>query len=176
MKNTQTVSALVIAAVAALLSSSAFLFAHPSPRPQSPQQSKPTATPPATTAPGASTFVVPDLAERVAKFKVVRMPFHSKGLSAKEIKLVDKLVDAAGLADCIYWRQSDPEGLKLYLSLADSTNPQDKLVREYLKINGSRYDLINDNKPFVGTEPMPPGHAFYPEGFTQAKLDSYVAA
>jgi hypothetical protein len=176
MKNTQTVSALVIAAVAALLSSSAFLFAHPSPRPQSPQQSKPTATPPATTAPGASTFVVPDLAERVAKFKVVRMPFHSKGLSAKEIKLVDKLVDASGLADCIYWRQSDPEGLKLYLSLAHANSLQDQLLRRYLKINGSRFDLIDDEKPFAATDPMPPGRGFYPLGLTAEEINSYVTA
>ena len=65
--------------------------------------------------------------------------------------MIAKLVDAAGLLDCIYWRQSDPEGLKLYLSLANSTNPQDVMLREYLKINGSRFDLIDDNKPFVGT-------------------------
>ena len=52
------------------------------------------------------------------------MPFDSQGLTAREKQMVDKLVDAAGLLDCIYWRQSDPEGLKLYLSLAKSKNPQ----------------------------------------------------
>ncbi len=76
----------------------------------------------------SATEVVPDLAARAAKFKLVRMPFHSKGLSAREIKMVDKLVEAAGLADCIYWRQSDPDGLKLYLSLAKSKSPQDLLL------------------------------------------------
>ena len=49
--------------------------------------------------------VAPDLAARVAKFKRVEMPFHSEGLSAREKQLVTKLVDAAGLLDCIYWRQ-----------------------------------------------------------------------
>ena len=65
--------------------------------------------------------------------------------------MIDKLVDAAGLLDCIYWRQSDPEGLKLYLSLANTKNPQDVLLREYLKINGSRFDLIDNQRPLVGT-------------------------
>jgi hypothetical protein len=105
--------------------------------------------------------VVPDLSARVAKFKSVHMPFNSQGLSGREIKMVRKLVDAAGLLDCIYWRQSDPEGLKLYLALTGSTEPQEVLVRRYLKINGSRFDLINNDEPFVGTDPMPLGRGFY---------------
>ncbi len=105
--------------------------------------------------------VVPDLAQRVAKFQRVHMPFNSEGLTAREKKMVSKLVDASGLLDCIYWRQSDPEGLKLYLSLARSADPQDVLLRRYLKINGGRFELINENKPFVGTEPMSPGRGFY---------------
>jgi hypothetical protein len=121
-------------------------------------------------------YVVPDLAERVAKFKLVHMPFNSAGLSAREKEMVAKLVDASGLLDCIYWRQNDPEGLKLYLSLAKSTDPQDVLLRRYLKINGSRFDLIDDDKPFVGTEPMPPGRGFYPAGMTKEKFEAYVAA
>jgi len=105
--------------------------------------------------------VVPDLSARAAKFKSVHMPFNSQGLSGREIKMVKKLVDASGLLDCIYWRQSDPEGLKLYLALANSQEPQEILVRRYLKINGSRFDLINNDEPFVGTEAMPLGRGFY---------------
>jgi len=87
--------------------------------------------------------------------------------------MVEKLVDASGLLDCIYWRQSDPEGLKLYLSLAKSKNPQDELLRRYLKINGSRFDLIDDDKPFVGTQPMPPGRGFY-YGQTKETIEAYA--
>ncbi len=122
--------------------------------------------------------VAPDLAEQVAKFKPIHITYDSDGLTKNETKMVEKLVDAAGLLDCIYWRQSDPEGLKLYLSLAGKPDRQSDLVREYLKINGSRWDLINDNQPFVGIgslKPMPPGHAFFPWGITKAEFDSYVA-
>ncbi|MGH9708733.1 MAG: Zn-dependent hydrolase, partial [Candidatus Acidiferrales bacterium] len=120
--------------------------------------------------------VAPDLAARVAKFKRVEMPYHSEGLSAREKQMVGKLVDAAGLLDCIYWRQSDPEGLKLFLSLQSSTDPQDELLRRYLKINGSRFDLIEDEKPFVGTQTIPPGRGFFPEDLTREEFDAYVAA
>ena len=119
--------------------------------------------------------VASDLARRVAKFRQVHMPFDSQGLSPRERQMIGKLVDAAGLLDCIYWRQSDPEGLRLYLSLAGSENPEDELLRRYLKINGSRFDLIDDEKPFVGTEPMPPGRGFFPGDMTRTKFDAYVA-
>src|SRR5579859_3808033 len=62
--------------------------------------------------------VAPDLAERLAKWRRVSMPFDTKGLSAREVKMVNKLVDASLHLEEIFWRQSDPEGLALYQSLA----------------------------------------------------------
>jgi hypothetical protein len=125
---------------------------------------------------GTSLPVAPDLAQRVAKFKRVPMPFSAAGLTANENKMLAKLVDAAGLLDCAYWRQSDPEGLKLYLSLTTASDAQDLLLRRYLRINGSRFDLVDDDKTFVGTQPMPPGRGFFPEGLTKSEFDAYVAA
>jgi hypothetical protein len=119
--------------------------------------------------------VVPDLALRVTKFQRVHMPFNSEGLTAREKKMVSKLVDASGLLDCIYWRQSDPEGLKLYLSLARSADPQDVLLRRYLKINGGRFELIENQKPFVGTQPIHPGRGFYPSFMTAQMVQNYIA-
>ena len=130
----------------------------------------------ASQAASAKPVVEPDLAKQFAKFKPIKIPFDTKGLSPREKEMVDKLVDAAGLLDCIYWRQSDPEGLKLYLSLAKSKNPQDQMLREYLKINGGRYDLIDDNKPFVGTAPLAPGRGFFlPWGMTKKQFDDLTA-
>jgi Peptidase family M49 len=137
---------------------------------------KPKPMPTHTAKPAKSLVVAPDLAERLAKFVPIHIAFDSSALSDKEKKMVDKLVDAAGLLDCIYWRQSDPDGLKLYLSLADSKDPKDRTLREYLKINGGRFDLIDDNKPFVGTAPLPPGRGFFPWGMTKEQFDAYVTA
>src|SRR5581483_8160700 len=52
--------------------------------------------------------------------------------------------------------------------------PRDVQLRRMLMINGSRFDLLDDNKPFVGTKPMPPGRGFYPEGLTQKEIEQYV--
>lgn len=123
----------------------------------------------------AAVRVVPDLAKRVAKFRSVQMPFQSTGLTAKERATVGKLVEACHYLESIYWRQMDPEGLALYQSLAGSQNPRDLRLRRYLWINASRFDLIDNNKPFVGKDPIYPGRGFYPQGLTREQIESYVA-
>jgi hypothetical protein len=120
--------------------------------------------------------VVPDLDRRVAKFAHVEMPFHTAGLTAREVKLVEKLADASRYLEEIHWRQMDPDGLTLYQSLAGSRDPRDVELRGYLRINASRFDLLDENKPFVGTAPMPPGRGFYPTDLTQDKIEQYVKA
>ena len=69
--------------------------------------------------------VAADLEQRLARFRRVQMPFRSPGLSARERQLVQKLVEACGYLESIYWRQSDPEALTLYQSLASSRNRRD---------------------------------------------------
>ncbi len=70
--------------------------------------------------------------------------------------------------------RSIPEGLKIYNALEKSSDPQAQKVARLLFINGSRWDLIEENKPFIGTEPMPPGRAFYPKGLTRDEIEQYV--
>jgi hypothetical protein len=118
--------------------------------------------------------VAPDIAQRLRKWKPVEMTFHSEGLSPREVREVQKLVEATQYLERAYWRQSDPEGLALYLKLAGSKNTQDQMVRHLLLINGSRYDLLDANKPFVGDEPYRPGRGFYPHDLTREQIEAYV--
>src|SRR3954469_8627248 len=124
---------------------------------------------------GAKLKVAKDLPQRLAKWKYVQMPFRQQGLSPKEVKLVNKLAEAARYLDYIYWRQSDPEGLTLYQQLEGSKNPRDQQILKMLFINGGRFDLIDENKPFVGTQTMPPGRGIYPQGLTREEIEKYVA-
>jgi hypothetical protein len=121
----------------------------------------------------ANVKVTPDLAHRVSRFRSVQMPLPP-GLTVKERKLAGKLVEACQYLESIYWRQIDPEALALYQSLERSTNPRDVQLRRYLWINASRFDLIDENKPFVGKEPMFPGRGFYPQGLTREKVEEFV--
>jgi len=116
--------------------------------------------------------IAKDLDRRLARWRPVKMPLDKSGLSPQELRLIDKLVEACHYLEDIFWRQSDPEGLELYLSLAKSGRDRD--LQRLLVINGGRFDLIDENQPFVGTEPMPPGRGFYPKGVTRAELEQYV--
>ena len=116
----------------------------------------------------------PTVAERLAKFRRVQMPFRSAGLSDREQMLVKKLVEASHYVEDIYWRQSDPEGLTLLKSLEATKSEADVMLRRLLMVNGSRFDLIRNNEPFVGTAPMYPGHGLYPDGLTREQLEAYI--
>lgn len=105
---------------------------------------------------------------QLAKWKRVPMHFDASRLSDRERKMVDHLVEASRAMEDVYWRQSDPEALKLCLSTND---PE---LKRFLMINGSRYDLINENHPFAGAGPMPPGRNLYPTDLTRAQIETYV--
>src|SRR5689334_6942750 len=131
---------------------------------------------PAVDAAAALKTVAPDLDARLARFKPVKMPYNAAALSARERQMVDQLVSALRQLENMFWRQSDPEGLALYKALEKVNTPLAQKTRHYLWINGSRWDLVNENEPFVGKQPMPPGHALYPADLTRATTDAYVAA
>ena len=122
----------------------------------------------------ANLKVAADLPQRLARFRRVQMQFQTATLSAREQQLVRKLVEACGYLENIYWRQSDPEGLTLYQSLASARNRRDVQLRRYLWINASRFDLLDQNKAFAGTEGMAPGRGFYPANLSPAQVEQYV--
>jgi hypothetical protein len=125
--------------------------------------------------------VASDLEARLAKWQQVEMPWDDSALTAREKQLVNKLVDACRLIESIFWRQVDPQGLALYKGLSDGsvtlgTPPRAAQVRRLLWINGGRWDLLDENRPFVGHQAMPPGRSLYPPGLTRQQIESYVAA
>lgn len=110
----------------------------------------------------------------LARFRTVRMPFRATHLSARQRRMVEKLVEASQYLEDIYWRQSDPDGLALLQSLSGSKDAHDVALRRLLMIFGSRYNLLDDNRPFVGSEPMSPGRGLYPRGLTRGQIEQYV--
>jgi len=111
-----------------------------------------------------------DVAQRLARWKPVQMPYNPAGLDPRQRQMADKLVAASRQFEAIYWQQSDPAGLEMYRTTKDAN------LRRLLAINGGRFDLIDENKPFTGTGPIPPGRNIYPPGLTRAQIEAYVKA
>jgi hypothetical protein len=121
-------------------------------------------------------WVAPDVDMILAKWKRVEMPFDSARLSPRERQLVNKLVEASQDLDDIYWRQSDPQALKVYKSLEGKSDRFSRELRRLIVINGSRFDLLDNNQPFVGPGKLPPGGGLYPRHLTREEIESYVKA
>ncbi|MEO7368946.1 MAG: hypothetical protein ABIZ36_13390, partial [Gemmatimonadaceae bacterium] len=79
-----------------------------------------------------------NIGAQLAKFRRIETPFVTTALSAREVKLVRKLVEASKYIESIYWRQSDPAALALYNGLAGCSGAADQKLRRFLLINGSR--------------------------------------
>jgi len=126
---------------------------------------------------------VPDLDRRLAQWQPVAMAFDTRALAERERQLLDKLVEASREVEQIYWLQGDPDGFAPWKSLATKRrgarpNPEellDQKIRRMLWIQGSRYDLLDEHKPFVGDTPMAPGRTLYPRDLTRAEFEAYVA-
>src|SRR4051812_46611118 len=117
-----------------------------------------------------------NLGVQLAKFRPVKMPFSTSGLSAREVRMVRKLVEAGQYLESAFWRESDPDGLRIYQALANCPGITEQQIHHYLLINGSRYDLLEGNKPFMANTRYEPGHALFPAGITRKQIEDYVAA
>ena len=118
--------------------------------------------------------IAPDIEERLAKFQRVEMPFTYEGMSAREKVEVQELVAACQELENIYWRQNNPDDIAIYNSLAGAKDPKLVAFRRYLWINGSRFDQVEENAPFYGTEPDPPGRHLIAPGLTRDQIEAYA--
>src|SRR5437660_10794767 len=102
------------------------------------------------------------------------MPFDTRGLTPRQVKLVNKLVDAAHYLEDIFLRQSDPQVVGLMESLKTSKKPKDQELLRMFRIQGNRYDLLAENAPLIGSQPISPGRGPFPRGPTPAAIPKYV--
>jgi hypothetical protein len=103
-------------------------------------------------------------------WKSVTVPYSKAGLTAREQQMIAKLADACRLMDQVYWRQSDLGGYFMYHTT------QSAVLAKLFAINGSRWDLVDENFPVIGEEPYVPAHELYPFGLTRAEIEKYTAA
>src|SRR5436190_4714248 len=128
--------------------------------------------------------VVPDLDRRLSQWQPVAMTFDAAALSERERQMLDKLVAASREVEQMYWLQGDPDGFALWKALASERrgarpSPDELLgqkVRRMLWIQGSRFDLLDENNRLLRDEPMVPRRTLFPKDLARAEFDAYVAA
>ena len=122
-----------------------------------------TATPAAGTAPAAAT-------EKLAR---IEMKPDTSFLTAEEREVVNLLNQAANLMSEIYKRQHTPDYDRLRAEVVATNDPA--LLDRFDTFFGP-WDSLDEDKPFFGNRPMPPGAGFYPADLTKAQFDAYLAA
>ena len=118
--------------------------------------------------------VVPNIKEKLAQYSPTEMNYDETMLSDEQKSVLEKLVMAAKEIDNIFWKQASHRGLKILYDFENTDNPSAKDYLEYLKINFGPYDRLEENKPFIGTEPKPLGAGFYPPDMTKDLFEQYI--
>lgn len=97
-------------------------------------------------------------------------------LTEREKTLVQKLVEAGKIAQSIFWKQSTVDGIAVRDSLAKLNTDEAKDMLAYVNVNFGPYDILNENKRFVGKGPdtRPLGGGFYPADMTKEEFETWI--
>jgi hypothetical protein len=118
--------------------------------------------------------VVPDIQDRLAQFAPTEITFDENILNEEQKQVLEKLVQAAKAIDKIFWKQASYVGLEILHDFENVDNPAAKDFLSYLTINFGPFDRLDENKPFIGTDPKPAGAGFYPPDMTKEYFEGYV--
>ena len=109
-------------------------------------------------------------AEKLAK---IEMKPDTSFLNAEEREVVNLLNQAADQMSEIYKRQHTPNYDQLRAEVAAKNDPA--LLDRFDTFFGP-WDSLDEDKPFFGNQPNPPGAGFYPADLTKDQFEQYLAA
>ena len=118
--------------------------------------------------------VVPDIQDRLAQFAPTEIGYDESLLNGEQKQVLEKLVMAAKAIDKLYWKQASHRGLEILQDFENADHPAAKDFVRYMTINFGPYDRLDENKPFIGTDPKPLGAGFYPSDMTKEYFEGYV--
>jgi hypothetical protein len=109
----------------------------------------------------------------VEKLARVEMSPDTSFLTAEEREVVNLLIQAGDLMSEIYKRQAIPDYDRLRAEVAAKNDPA--LLDRFDTFFGP-WDSLDEDKPFFGNQPKPPGANFYPTDLTKEQFDAYLKA
>lgn len=117
----------------------------------------------------------PDIQRRVAQMAPVPMNVDVSFLGANEKKAVQKLIEAAGLIDEIFFDQTFHlnEEYRTAIRKAKDLDPE---FAEYFEIMAGPFDRIDGDKPFIGSMTKPETSNLYPVDMKKDELEAWLKA
>jgi hypothetical protein len=117
----------------------------------------------------AALVYVSELSEEAMDiYATVRLTTDLTALSQEDQAIIPLLIEAAGIIDGIFWKQSWGDKATLLNSIPDDA------TRRFAEINYGPWDRMNDNRSFVkGIGPKPAGANFYPHDMTKEEFEQW---
>jgi hypothetical protein len=120
------------------------------------------------------------LKESIQKYAQVKISIDRSVLSKPEMDALEKLVQAGGVMDEVFLRQvwSGNEAMRDQLKSGAAKDGSEGEVANslyhYFRINFGPWDRLEEDTPFIGTLPKPPGANFYPEDLTTEQFEAWI--
>ena len=127
-----------------------------------------------------------DLAAKLDQYAQVDIGYDESVLSEPERQALAKLVQAGGVMDEIFTRQvwaGNVAMRKMLHDMQETTRSEGgerhryaQDLAHFFRINFGPWDRLNEDEPFIGTEPKPLGAGYYPEDMTKEEFEAFIAA
>ena len=114
-----------------------------------------------------------EASEPTAKLATVQMKPDTSFLNAEERQVVNLLIEAAGYMSEIYKRQVAANHDEMRAQIVAGG---DQALLAKFDANFGPWDSLEEDKPFFGDAPKPPGGGFYPADLTKEAFDAYLKA
>ena len=126
---------------------------------------------------GGLTFA-PDITERIRKLARTPIDYDHGLLDAKETQVVGKLIEASRYMNDIFLSQVWTGNVDVRNRVVAATQQKDPTPRWALAlfdVHKGPWDRLDQNFPFIGKDPKPPGAGFYPTDMTKQEFEKWVA-
>ena len=120
----------------------------------------------------------PNIQDRLRKLARTPIDYDHSLLDEKETQVVGKLIEASRYMNDIFLSQVSAGNPELRNRVVAATQQQDATPRWALvlfDVHKGPWDRLDENAPFIGRDPKPPGAGFYPTDMKKEEFEKWVA-
>jgi hypothetical protein len=123
---------------------------------------------------GETTARVDYAGTQLAKYARHEMECNLALLDENQRLVLDELVAAAKVIDEIFFSQVYSRNAEIRDELALGSGPDNKVLREFFRINYGPFDRLEEETPFIGDTAKPKGANFYPDDMTKREFETWI--